>query len=232
MIKAKEITHNDTWDLEVSSAQSLFDLKLRDIWRYRDLLQMFVIRDFKAFYKQTIFGPIWFFIQPLFTMGVYIFVFGNLAGLSTDSLPPALFYLAGIICWSYFQECILKTSNVLRMEASILGKVYFPRVIMPLSVVLSNLIRFGVQFILFLLAIGYYSLQGATITPSIELLLFSGFDLFPGSTRSRFRYDHLGTYNKVSRFGTVGNFWCTALHVHDDRRLPIEQPGGQIIYNH
>ncbi len=162
----------DYWDLEISSKQSLFDLKLRDIWRYRDLLQMFVLRDFKAFYKQTILGPVWFFIQPLFTMGVYIFVFGNLAGLSTDGIPQPLFYLAGIICWTYFSDCLLKTSNVFRQEGAILGKVYFPRVIMPLSLIFSNLIRFIVQLVLFLLAISYFVIQGTTLTLSLYLWLF------------------------------------------------------------
>ncbi len=162
----------EKWDLEISSEQSFFDFKIRDIGIYRDLLKMFVIRDFKAFYKQTILGPIWFFIQPLFTMGVYIFVFGNLAGLSTDEIPQPLFYLAGIICWTYFQDCLIKTANVLRTEAAILGKVYFPRIIMPLSTVVSNLIRFGVQLFLFLLAIGYFVFIGISIPVSPYLVLF------------------------------------------------------------
>lgn len=160
------------WDLEISSKQSLFDLKVRDIWRYRDLLQMFVIRDFKAFYKQTILGPVWFFIQPLFTMGVYIFVFGNLAGLSTDGIPQPLFYLAGIICWTYFSDCLIKTANVFRLEVAILGKVYFPRVIMPLSVVISSLIRFGVQLLLFILAILWFVYTGVSVSFSSYIFLF------------------------------------------------------------
>lgn len=160
------------WDLEISGKQSLFDLKLRDVWRYRDLLQMFVMRDFKAFYKQTILGPVWFFIQPLFTMGVYIFVFGRLAGLSTDGVPQPLFYLAGITCWSYFQECLTKTATVFKTEANILGKVYFPRVIMPLSVVVSSLVKFGVQLLLLVLAMVYFRYLNAEFAPSIYLLLF------------------------------------------------------------
>ena len=165
-------TNQIWWDFEIRSKQSLFDLKLREVWRYRDLMQMFVIRDFKAFYKQTVLGPVWFFIQPLFTMAMYIFVFGNLVGLSTDGVPQPLFYLAGIICWTYFSDCLIKTANVFRTEAPILGKVYFPRVIMPLSVVASNLIRFGVQFFLFLLAIGYFALSGSSISVSYYLVLF------------------------------------------------------------
>ena len=133
---------------------------------------MFVLRDFKAFYKQTVLGPIWFFVQPLFTMGVYVLVFGNLAGLSTDGIPQPLFYLAGIICWTYFQDCLLKTANVFRTEKAILGKVYFPRIIMPLSIVSSNLIRFAVQLVLFLLAIGYFAAIGSTIEFSSYIFLF------------------------------------------------------------
>ena len=160
------------WDFEIRSKQSLFDLKLQEVWRYRDLMQMFVIRDFKAFYKQTVLGPVWFFIQPLFTMAMYIFVFGNLAGLSTDGVPQPLFYLAGIICWTYFSDCLLKTANVFRTEMAILGKAYFPRVIMPMSVVVSNLIRFGVQLLLFLLALVYFLLSGYSFSISSYLLLF------------------------------------------------------------
>ncbi|MEQ9423202.1 MAG: ABC transporter permease [Cyclobacteriaceae bacterium] len=162
----------EDWDLVIKPQNNLFDLNLKDIWRYRDLLRMFVLRDFRAFYKQTVLGPVWFFIQPLFTMGVYIFVFGNLAGLSTDGVPQPLFYLAGIICWTYFQECLLKTANVFRTEGAILGKVYFPRVIMPLSVVVSNLIRFGVQLLLFVLAIAYFLLTGIDIPFTPWLFLF------------------------------------------------------------
>jgi lipopolysaccharide transport system permease protein len=160
------------WDLIIEGQSSLFDLKLKDIWHYRDLMLMFVKRDFVSFYKQTILGPLWFFIQPLFTTLVYTFVFGNLAGISTDGLPQPLFYLAGITAWNYFADCLTKTSTVFRDNANIFGKVYFPRLIMPLSIVASNLVRFGVQLLLFLAMIGYYIWQGAALGPTWPLFLF------------------------------------------------------------
>ncbi|WP_375585588.1 ABC transporter permease [Cyclobacterium xiamenense] len=160
------------WDLIIEGKTSLFDLKFNDVWQYRDLLALLVKRDFISFYKQTVFGPLWFFIQPLFTMIVYTFVFGNLAGISTDGLPQPLFYLAGITAWSYFADCISKTSTVFRDNANIFGKVYFPRLIMPLSIVVSNLVRFGVQFLLFLALVVYYYGAGVDLQFSWFLLLF------------------------------------------------------------
>lgn len=148
------------WDLVIKPQSGLFDLRLADVWRYRDLLLMFVKRDFISFYKQTILGPIWFFIQPLFTMAVYVFVFGNLAGLSTDGIPQPLFYLAGITAWTYFSDCLTKTSTVFRDNASIFGKVYFPRIIMPISIVISNLVRFGVQCVLLGVIYVYFMATG------------------------------------------------------------------------
>ena len=133
-----------------------------------------VRRDFVSFYKQTILGPLWFFIQPLFTTITFTFVFGRLAGLSTDGLPQPLFYLVGITTWGYFSESLNKTSTVFRDNSAIFGKVYFPRLIIPLSIVLSNLIKFGVQLVLLILLIIYYKLTGYNFTPSIYLL-FSPF---------------------------------------------------------
>lgn len=152
----KKAPESDDWDLVIKGHSSLFDIKFNDLWRYRDLLLMFVKRDFVSFYKQTILGPLWFFIQPLFTTIVFTFVFGNLAGISTDGIPHQLFYLAGITSWNYFSECLIKTSTVFKDNANIFGKVYFPRLIMPLSIVTSNLVRFGVQMILFLLMMLYF----------------------------------------------------------------------------
>ena len=164
---------NDSeWDLVIEGSSSLFDLKLRDIWRYRDLLVMFVKRDFVSFYKQTILGPLWFFIQPLFTTIIYTFVFGSLASISTDGLPQPLFYLAGITAWNYFADCLTKTSTVFRDNSNIFGKVYFPRLILPLSIVASNLVRFGVQMLLFFSMMGYYYWQGAAFMPTWALLMF------------------------------------------------------------
>jgi lipopolysaccharide transport system permease protein len=163
---------NIEWDLVIEGKTSLLDLKMKDVWRYRDLLWMFVKRDFVSFYKQTILGPLWFFIQPIFTMLVFTFVFGNLANISTDGLPQQLFYLAGITAWNYFADCLTKTSTVFKDNANIFGKVYFPRLIMPLSIVTSNLVRFGVQMILFLAMMGYYYIKGANFHVTNAILLF------------------------------------------------------------
>ena len=146
------------WDLIIEPHTSIFHLSYKDLWRYRDLLFLLVKRDFVSFYKQTILGPIWFFLQPLFTTVIYVIVFSRLARLSTDGLPPTLFYMTGIVAWNYFAECLTKTSTVFRDNASMFGKVYFPRLIMPLSIVLSNLVRFGVQLILLLGLLLYYAI--------------------------------------------------------------------------
>ncbi len=159
-----------SWTIEAKS--SLFDLKLHEVWAYRDLLWLLVRRDFVSFYKQTILGPLWFFIQPLFTTIIFTFIFGNLAGISTDGLPKPLFYMAGITAWNYFADCLTKTSTVFRDNASIFGKVYFPRLIMPLSIVVSNLVRFGVQMLLFILMMVYYYATGAAFQISWAIVLF------------------------------------------------------------
>ena len=161
---------DQNWTIEARAP--IFDLKLKEIWAYRDLLVLMVRRDFVSFYKQTILGPLWFFIQPLFTTVIFTFVFGNLAGISTDGLPKPLFYMAGITAWNYFADCLNKTSTVFRDNAGIFGKVYFPRLIMPLSIVASNLIRFGVQMFLFLILMAYYYFSGANFGVSWAIMLF------------------------------------------------------------
>jgi lipopolysaccharide transport system permease protein len=168
----KENNTEEHWDLVIEGKTSLFDLKFADVWRYRDLLLMFVKRDFVSFYKQTVLGPLWFFIQPIFTTLVFTFVFGNLAKISTDGLPQALFYLSGITAWNYFSDCLTKTSTVFRDNANIFGKVYFPRLIMPLSIVVSNLIRFGVQLLLFIIIMAYYGIQHADFNITWAIALF------------------------------------------------------------
>lgn len=152
----KETHDSHDWDLIIKGHTSAFDIKFNDLWRYRDLLLLFVKRDFVSFYKQTILGPLWFFIQPIFTTIVFTFVFGNLAGISTDGLPQQLFYLAGITSWNYFSDCLTKTSTVFKDNANIFGKVYFPRLIMPLSIIFSNLVRFSVQLLLLLFMMTYF----------------------------------------------------------------------------
>ena len=162
----------EDWDITITPKSSLFDLRIKDTWHYRDLLLLLVRRDFVAFYKQTILGPIWFFVQPIITILIYNLVFNNLAQIPTDGIPGPLFYLAGTILWNYFAECLTKTSTVFKDNAAVMGKVYFPRLIMPLSIVLSNLVRFAVQFILFLILMGIEWTKGYAIAPNAGLLLF------------------------------------------------------------
>lgn len=161
----------ENWDIEITGKTNLLDLKLRDVWQYRDLLLLLVRRDFVAFYKQTILGPIWFFVQPIITILIYNLVFNKLAQIETD-VPAPLFYLAGTIIWNYFADCLIKTSTVFKDNAAMLGKVYFPRLIMPLSIVLSNLIRFAVQFLLFIILLIIYWLNGVALVPNIVILMF------------------------------------------------------------
>ncbi len=163
---------SENWDLIIEPQTSLFDLNFKDVWRYRDLLWMFVKRDFVSFYKQTILGPLWFFIQPLFTTITYTFIFGGLANLSTDDLPQPLFYMAGITAWNYFSDCITKTSTVFKDNANIFGKVYFPRLILPLSIVASNLVRFAVQMLLMIIMMFFYYYKGASFHVTWAILLF------------------------------------------------------------
>lgn len=163
---------NVKWDLIIKPNTDFFSLKLKIIWQFRDLLFQFVKRDFVAFYKQTILGPIWFFLQPIFSTIVYVFIFSNLASISTDNIPPPLFYLSGITIWSYFSECLLKTSTVFRDNTHIFGKVYFPRLIMPLSIVISNLVKFAIQLVLLIICIVYYNFQGSDIYPNFHLIFF------------------------------------------------------------
>ena len=163
---------DEDWDIEITPKNSLFDLRLKDTWHYRDLLLLLVRRDFVSFYKQTILGPVWFFVQPIITILIYNLIFSNLAGIKTDRIPAPLFYLAGTIIWNYFADCLTKTSTVFKDNAAMLGKVYFPRLIMPLSIVLSNLVRFAVQFSLFLAFMVIYWGKGAVIVPNATIILF------------------------------------------------------------
>jgi lipopolysaccharide transport system permease protein len=156
----------------ITPRAKLVDLRIEEIWRYRDLLMLFVHRDFVAYYKQTILGPLWFVIQPLLTTLVFTVIFGNLAKISTDELPPILFYLAGVTAWNYFAECFKKTSNSFKANAVIFGKVYFPRILVPLSITITNLIAFGIQFVLFLGFLLYFMLTNAQIEPNAHMALF------------------------------------------------------------
>jgi lipopolysaccharide transport system permease protein len=158
------------WDSVIESKHSLFDINLKELWHYRDLLVLFVRRDFVTVYKQTILGPLWFFIQPLLTTITFTIIFGNVAQLSTEGAPKIIFYMAGITLWNYFSTCLTTVSGVFNANASIFGKVYFPRLIMPLTIVISNLMKFAVQFLLFVGFVGYYTFQNQ-IQPNNWILL-------------------------------------------------------------
>ncbi|TWP30659.1 ABC transporter permease [Apibacter muscae] len=158
-----------TWTEVISSKHSLLDLNLKEVWKYRDLVYMLVKRDFITSFKQTILGPIWFFVNPILTTLMYIVIFGNVAGLSTDGAPMLVFYLAGVTLWNFFSSSLTSTSNVFVGNASVFGKVYFPRLVMPLSIIASNLMRFLVQYLLFIIVIIYYLLKGE-IHPNLWIL--------------------------------------------------------------
>ncbi len=160
------------WTTEIRPKDKLLSVDFKEIWRYRDLMMLFVKRNIITQYKQTILGPLWFLIQPMMTTVMYMVVFGGIAKISTDGLPQPLFYLAGISFWQYFSDCLTKTSNTFVNNASIFGKVYFPRLVTPLSDVISNLVRFGIQFGLFLIVYAYYFFYtDAVIEPNLYALL-------------------------------------------------------------
>jgi lipopolysaccharide transport system permease protein len=161
----------ESWDLIIRPQRSLLDLRLRELWRYRDLVLLFVRRDFVAAYKQTILGPLWYLIQPLLTTLTFTVIFGNIAGLPTDGLPQFLFYLSGTVVWSYFAACLTKTSETFIQNANLFGKVYFPRLAVPVSILISNLITFAIQFLLFLAFMGFFALGGSEIQPNLWILL-------------------------------------------------------------
>lgn len=162
----------EDYTLEIKPKSNLLDFNLKEIWRYRDLLLLFVRRDFVSVYKQTILGPIWFFIQPILTTIMFMVVFGGIAKMSTDGMPQAVFYLAGIVSWNYFAEALKSTSETFSQNASIFGKVYFPRIITPLSIVVSKLITFGIQFLLFLVVYLYYLIfTNSALQPNMMLLM-------------------------------------------------------------
>ncbi|MEA9413110.1 ABC transporter permease [Flavobacterium sp. PL02] len=160
------------WLFEITPKNNFFSLNLKEIWQYRDLLFLFVKRDIVTVYKQTVLGPLWYLIQPLFTSITFTIIFNNVAGIDTGSVPPFLFNLAGITVWNYFTACLTGTSDTFRANASIFGKVYFPRIITPLSIVISNLIKFGIQLLIFIVFYIYYYSQGAIISLNIISLFF------------------------------------------------------------
>jgi lipopolysaccharide transport system permease protein len=161
--------HN--WTMVISNRSGWLDTNLKELWRYRDLILLFVRRDFVAIYKQTILGPLWFLLQPLFTTIVFTIVFGKIANIPTDGLPQPLFYMAGIVGWNYFANCFSATSNTFVTNAGIFGKVYFPRLAVPVSVVITNLMTFVIQFVVFIAFLFFFYLKGSSVKPNLFILL-------------------------------------------------------------
>lgn len=159
-------TSKEEWDLIIRPQRNWWDLRLGELWRYRDLIWLFVWRDFVAAYKQTILGPLWYLIGPIASTLVFTVIFGNIAKLSTDGLPPFLFYMAGNTVWGYFYSCLMGTSNTFTANAGIFGKVYFPRLSVPVSVIISNLVSFGIRFGVFVAFLAYFALTGANVHPN------------------------------------------------------------------
>lgn len=166
------MSEEKNWDIVIRPREKLLAVDLGEIWRYRDLCSLFVKRNIVVQYKQTILGPLWYVIQPAFTVVMYMVVFGGIAGIPTDGVPQPLFYLAGICMWQYFADCLNSTSNTFVKNAGIFGKVYFPRLVMPVSDVLSNLLRFSIQFGLFLIVYVVYACSGVSVAPNWYAFLF------------------------------------------------------------
>ena len=160
------------WLFEITPKNKFFTLNLKEVWQYRDLLMLFVKRDVVTVYKQTVLGPLWYLIQPLFTSITFTIIFNTIAGIETGTIPPFLFNLAGIMVWNYFTACLTGTSDTFKANASIFGKVYFPRIITPLSVVISNLIKFGIQFFIFVAFYLFFYIQGVALSLNVFVLFF------------------------------------------------------------
>lgn len=186
------------WDIIIQPKTKLFSLDLGEVWHYRDLLTMYVKRDIVTMYKQTILGPLWYVIQPLFTTIMFMFVFGGIAGIPTNGLPQPLFYMAGILCWNYFSECLTKCSETFNANQHIFGKVYFPRLVVPFSIVISSLLKLAIQFVLFVVIYIFYIYKGYTpdvtwyilLVPILIIMLAGlglGFGLIISSMTTKYR---------------------------------------------
>lgn len=162
----------EKYTLEITPHHKLWSIDFREIWIYRDLISLFVKRNIIVQYKQTILGPLWYLIQPILTVIMNMIVFGSIAKMSTDGVPQALFYMAGNVCWFYFSDCLNQTSTTFTANQSMFGKVYFPRLVVPISVVISNLLRFGIQLLLFVAFYVYFFLSGSDIAINVYILLF------------------------------------------------------------
>ena len=163
--------NQNKWTTVIKPKTGWFDINLRELVQYKDLIVMFVKRDFKTMYKQTILGPLWIIINPLLTTLMFTIVFGNIANISTDGMPQIVFYMLGTTVWTYFSSCLTKTSSTFTGNAAIFGKVYFPRLVTPISTVISGLINFGVQFLMFLGFMAYFMIKGSPIEPNLWILI-------------------------------------------------------------
>ena len=162
---------NKEWTLIIRPHEKLWKLNLKEVWAYRDLVELFVKRNIVVQYKQTILGPLWYLIQPILTVIMNMVVFGGIAHMSTDGVPQALFYMAGNVCWFYFSDCLNQTSSTFVTNQAMFGKVYFPRMVVPISTVISNLLRFGIQALLFVAFYLYFWLSGADVVLTWAMLL-------------------------------------------------------------
>lgn len=169
-LPAQSATQGESWTLVIQPHASLFDFKLKELWHYRDLIYLFVRRDFVSQYAQTILGPAWHFIQPLLTTIMFTLVFGKIAAIPTDGAPPFLFYMAGTVLWGYFSGVLTSTASTFTANAAIFGKVYFPRLAVPVATLISKLIGFGIQFLFFLCFLAYFMLIGADVRPNAWVL--------------------------------------------------------------
>jgi len=192
------VPQDEGWTMVIQPQRGWFDIRLGELWHYRDLIGLFVRRDFVAIYKQTILGPLWYLIQPVLTTLTFTVIFGRFAGLPTDGLPQFIFYMSGTVIWGYFSECLRKTSETFITNAGLFGKVYFPRLAVPVSILLSNLVAFAIQFGLFVLFLGYFWLAGSNVQPNLWVLatpvlllmmagLGLGFGIIVSSLTTRYR---------------------------------------------
>lgn len=190
--------NDNQWDLIIRPKGSWRELNLQDLWRYRDLIWLFVKRDIAVVYKQTILGPLWFFIQPLFSSVIFTIVFGRIAQIATDGIPHYLFYLSGLVCWNYFSDCLISTSNTFTANSHLFGKVYFPRLVIPISIVISHLGKFFIQSLMLIGFYIYFFTTGAQIHPGGGILLLPalilqmallglGFGLLVSSLTTKYR---------------------------------------------
>lgn len=227
----KEVSKSSTedWTTVIKPRNKLLEVNLKEIWNYRDLLTLFVKRDIITSYKQTILGPLWWIIQPMMTVIMYMVVFGGIAGIPTEGVPQPLFYLGGVCMWQYFSDCLNKTSNTFLNNAGIFGKVYFPRLIMPIENVISNLVRFCIQVGLFAVVYVIYAIIGTAACPNWYLLLFPllvvmlaglalGFGIIISSMTTKYR-------DLQILFSFIVSLWMYATPIV----YPLSQVKGKIV---